>query len=58
MHGEGQGKSEGSEGTPTEKIVVRLKLRIVALERELARYGSKYGFTETARELLSATEED
>lgn len=32
---------------------LRLRTRIATLEQELASYGSKYGFTKLARELLA-----
>ncbi len=45
-------KCKCQEGQSLSDIVEQLRLNITALERELALYGSKYGFTDTARALL------
>jgi hypothetical protein len=46
-----RGKGEDDHSLPD--VVVQLRRHIGALERELAVYGSKYGFTDTARALLA-----
>jgi hypothetical protein len=38
---------------PHGHVVLQLRQHVSALEKELANYGSKYGFTESARALLS-----
>lgn len=52
MRDESLGKGTSEEGQSLQDVVVRLKLHIAALERELAAYGSKYGLSDTARALL------
>jgi hypothetical protein len=51
-----RGKGEQSRQSVAD-LVVHLRLHIAALERELAIYGSKYGFTDNARSLLSRSED-
>jgi hypothetical protein len=46
-------KGNFEEGSSLQDVVVQLRLNIAALERELSHYGSKYGFTDTARALLT-----
>lgn len=53
MRDETLSKSQREGGEPLPDVVAQLRLRIAALERELAAYGSRYGFTDTARTLLS-----
>jgi hypothetical protein len=48
---------EGEQGQSLAKLVGQLRMRIAALEKELAVYGSKYGFTDTARALLARPQE-
>jgi hypothetical protein len=36
-----------------DEAIDRLRVHILALEKELAEYGRKYGLTECARELLA-----
>lgn len=42
-----------SEEFARNSAIARMKDHILALEIELAEYGSRYGFTERARELLA-----
>lgn len=58
MQSDRQGKSKSPAVQATEKMIARLQQRIMALEKELALYGSKYGFSETARALLASPKED
>lgn len=58
MQSDDKGKGKGPEVQAAENMIPRLRHRIIALEKELALYGSKYGFTETARELLLAPKEN
>jgi hypothetical protein len=37
----------------SDEATDRLRVHILALEKELAEYGRKYGFTESARGLLA-----
>jgi hypothetical protein len=46
-------KGNFEEGSSLQDVVVQLRLHVAALERELAYYGSRYGFTDTARALLT-----
>jgi hypothetical protein len=47
------GNGTAKNGAGAEQTIARLLAHIAALEQELANYGSKYGFTDRARELLS-----
>jgi hypothetical protein len=44
------------DGQPLPVVVAELRRHVAALERELAAYGSKYGFSDTARALLARLE--
>lgn len=46
-------KGNFEESQSLDQVVVQLRQHVAALERELANYGSKYGFTDSARALLS-----
>lgn len=54
MQSDNHGKGESPEVHAAESLIARLQRRIIALEKEFALYGSKYGFSETARALLAS----
>lgn len=47
------GKETCENDRSFDHVVLQLRQHVAALERELANYGSRYGFTERARALLS-----
>jgi BMFP domain-containing protein YqiC len=51
-------KGKREEGQSLADIVEQLRQHVAALERELANYGSKLGFTDTARSLLARPQDD
>lgn len=57
MQSENHGKGKSPDLQAAESLVARLQRRIIALEKELALYGSKYGFSDTARALLASPKE-